>query len=107
MNAIHGSTLVLGLLVIGAAGCAHKDDQSARAKEPRVVHDSPTLAEQRRIDDRKAEERAAAAEQKRIDDRKAEERAAAAEQKRIDESQSRRTRTVHRWRPHRAQFCGR
>ena len=40
MKAIHGSTLVLGLLVMGAAGCAHKDDQSARAKEPRVVHDS-------------------------------------------------------------------
>jgi hypothetical protein len=68
MKTIRSSIAVLTLL--GAAvGCEHHDDQSAKAKEPHAT----TWQEQRRIDERRAEEQGRE-EQRRIDERRAEER---------------------------------
>jgi hypothetical protein len=52
---VHGSTVILVILSIGAVNCDH-NDETGPAKEPRVAHDRST-SEQRRIDERRAEER--------------------------------------------------
>jgi Family of unknown function (DUF6184) len=52
---VHGGTVVLAILSIRAVNCDH-NDETGPAREPRVVRDRST-SEQRRIDERRADQR--------------------------------------------------
>lgn len=52
MKAVHGSTVILGILAIAGANCSHNHAPSSRTKEPHVTRE-PSTVEQRHAEERK------------------------------------------------------
>jgi hypothetical protein len=58
MKAMHGSTVLLGILAIAATNCHHGDAVRSRPTAPRLTR-APSTAEQLRAEERQAEDRRA------------------------------------------------